>query len=268
MPETADREVVVEFDSVALRFEDKIVFRDISFQLERGETKMILGVTGTGKSVLLKLTMGLLKPDSGSIFVMGEDITKLDEQELFPIRRKIGMVFQESALFDSFTVRENVGYVLERLMHEDPEEAERRVQEALRFVELEQTIDLMPSELSGGMKRRVGIARAVIGQPQIMLFDSPTGGLDPITATHIMALLVKQRDVRQVSSLLVTHRVQDAVMMANSCFNPETGTLSPVKLTGDTHTRFLMLREGDIIFHGTLGELSSHSDPYIRKFLV
>lgn len=271
MPERPDREVVVEFDRVALRFEEKIVLREVSFLLERGETKVILGVTGTGKSVLLKLTMGLLKPDSGRIFVLGEEITKLGEQELFRIRQKIGMVFQESALFDSLTVGENVGYIFDRFPQVTSMEAERRVQEALRFVELEQTTDLMPAELSGGMKRRVAIARAVIGQPQIMLYDSPTAGLDPITASHIMTLVVKQRDVSQVSSLLVTHRVQDAFLMALFYYDPRLEKLSPARVNGarrDTHTRFLMLREGDILFHGTLEEMTAQSNPYVRKFLA
>ncbi len=271
MPEETDREVVVEFDRVALRFEEKIVLREVSFRLERGETKVILGVTGSGKSVLLKLTMGLLRPDSGRIFVLGEEITKLGEPELFTLRQKLGMVFQESALFDSLTVGENVGYVFERLPQVTPEEEERRAREALRFVELEQTMELLPAELSGGMRRRVAIARAVVSQPQIMLYDSPTAGLDPITASHIMTLVIKQRDVSQVSSLLVTQRLQDAFLMALSYYDPHQEKLLPAGGDGvrrDTHTRFLMLRDGDILFHGTLEELSAQSDPYLRKFLV
>ena len=268
MPETSDREIVVEFDRVALAFEEKIVLRDISFTLERGETKVIMGVTGSGKSVLLKLTMGLLKPDSGRILVLGEEITNMNEAQLFGIRHKIGMVFQESALFDSLTVRENVGYILERELQDSPGEEERRVLEALRFVELEETVDLMPSELSGGMRRRVGIARAAISQPRIMLYDSPTGGLDPITATHIMTLVVKQRDVSQVSSLLVTHRVQDAFLMALSYYDQTQQKMLPAGSRRDTHTRFLMLREGDILFHGTLDELRAQKDSYVRKFLA
>jgi phospholipid/cholesterol/gamma-HCH transport system ATP-binding protein len=271
MPQGPDREVVVEFDHVALRFEEKIVLRDISFRLERGETKVILGVTGSGKSILLKLAMGLLSPDSGRIFVLGEEITQRSEQELFGIRQKIGMVFQESALFDSLTVGENVGYVFERVPEVTPEEAEERVREALRFVELEQTMELLPAELSGGMRRRVAIARAVVSQPQIMLYDSPTAGLDPITATHIMALVIKQRDVSQVSSLLVTQQMQDGFRMALSYYDPRQEKLLPAGRDGarrETHTRFLMLREGDILFHGTLDELRAQRDLYVRKFLV
>ena len=271
MPQGTEREVVVEFDRVALRFEEKIVLREVSFRLERGETKVILGVTGSGKSVLLKLTMGLLKPDSGRIFVLGEEITKLDEAGMFILRQKLGMVFQESALFDSLTVGENVGYVFDRLPEVTPDEAERRVREALRFVELEETLELLPAELSGGMRRRVAIARAVVSQPQIMLYDSPTAGLDPITATHIMTLVIKQRDVSQVSSLLVTQRLQDAFLMARSYYDSRQEKLLPAGANGgrrDTHTRFLMLRDGDIFFHGTLEELTAQKDPYLRRFLV
>src|SRR3990172_3369212 len=195
MTERATPETVVGFDRVTLQLDATVVLRDISFVLERGETKMVLGAAGSGKSVLLKLTMGLLKPDSGRITVLGEPITDQCEEELFRVRQKLGMVFQESALFDSLTVGENVGYVFERLPEVSPEEKERRVREALRFVELEDTFDLYPAELSGGMKRRVAIARAVVGQPEVVLYDSPTAGLDPITATRIMTLVVKQRDV-------------------------------------------------------------------------
>lgn len=265
------REVVMEFDRVALSFEDKIVLRDVSFRLEHGETKVILGATGSGKTVLLKLAMGLLKPDSGRILVLGREITSMTETELFAVRQKIGMVFQESALFDSLTVGENVASVFERTLQVTPEEAERRVREALRFVELEQTLDLLPSELSGGMRRRVAIARAVVGQPQIVLYDSPTAGLDPITSSRIMTLIIKQRDVSAVSSLLVTHRVRDAFVMALSYYDPRQEKLLPAARNGsrrDTHTRLLMLRDGDIVFHGTLEELQAQKDPYVRKFLT
>lgn len=264
-------EPVVELDHVSLGFEEKTVLREISFRLEHGETKVILGASGTGKSVLLKLTMGLLPPDSGQIRVLGEEITGKTEEELFPIRQRIGMVFQEGALFDSLTVGENVGYVFERIPEVSPEEAEQRVREALRFVELEHTLELFPAQLSGGMRRRVAIARALVGQPQIMLYDSPTAGLDPITAQRIVALVIKQRDVSQVSSLLVTHRLQDAYQMARFCYDPGRGTLLPVGPDGkrrDTPTRFLVLREGEIAFHGPLEELVAQRDPYLQKFLA
>ena len=265
------QEPVVEFDRVTLSFEEKVVLEEISFLLERGETKVVLGATGSGKSLLLKLTMGLLKPDSGRIFVLGEEITHRNEEELFPVRQKIGMIFQEGALFDSLTVGENVGSVFERLPEMTPQETEKRVREALSFVDLGHTFDLFPSELSGGMRRRVAIARAIVGQPEIVLYDSPTAGLDPITATRIMTLIVKQRDVSQVSSLLVTHRVQDAWRMALSYYDPQQDKLLPANRDGsrrDTRTRFLVLREGGIAFHGSLREISTESDPYVQRFLT
>ncbi len=269
--EPLDRTGVVEFDRVSLRFEDKVVLREVSFRLERGETKVVMGVAGSGKSALLKLTMGLLKPDSGRIFVLGEPIMNLSEAELFRVRQKIGMVFQESALFDSLTVGENVGFVFERLPQVSGEESERRVREALRFVGLDQTFDLLPSELSGGMRRRVAIARAIVAQPEIMLYDSPTAGLDPITACRIMTLLVKQRDVSRVSSLFVTQRMRDALRMARFYYDPGRERLLPAREDGlrrDTRTRFLMLRDGDIFFHGSLEEFGAEQDPYLQKFLA
>ncbi|MBI2817279.1 MAG: ATP-binding cassette domain-containing protein [Acidobacteria bacterium] len=263
--------VAVEFDRVSLSFEKNIVLSEVSFRLERGENKIILGVTGSGKSVLLKLTMGLLKPDAGRITVLGEEITGMTEEQMFAVRQKIGMVFQESALFDSVTVGENVGTVFERLTNVPPEEAERRVREALRFVEMEQTFDLMPSELSGGMRRRVAIARAVVGQPQLMLYDSPTAGLDPITSARIMTLIVKQRDVSAVSSLLVTHRIRDAYIMALTYYDPRQEKLLPAVQNGsrrDTNTTFLVLRDGNVQFQGTLEEMQTQRDPYVRRFLA
>ena len=271
MTERAAQETAVEFDRVTLRFEDKTVLREISFVLQRGETKIVLGAAGSGKSVLLKLTIGLFQPDSGRITVLGEEITHQKEEDLFAVRKKIGMVFQEGALFDSLTIGENVGYVFGRLPEIAPEEAERRVREALRFVELEHTFDSYPSQLSGGMRRRVAIARAVVGQPELMLYDSPTAGLDPITAARIMTLVVKQRDVARVSSLLVTHRVQDAFQMARSYYDARQDKLLPAGKDGarqDTHTRFLVLREGEMVFHGSLEELAAQRDPYLQEFLV
>jgi phospholipid/cholesterol/gamma-HCH transport system ATP-binding protein len=218
--------------------------------------------------------MGLLRPDAGRIVVLGQEISGMDEEELFPIRQRFGMVFQEGALFDSLTVGENVGYALERSMEVSEEESERRVREALRFVELEHTIDQFPSELSGGMRRRVAIARALVSRPEIMLYDSPTAGLDPITAHRIVTLVIKQRDVSGVSSLLVTHRLQDAFEMASYYFDPAQDKLLPVERneTGnggrwETRTRFLILRDGGIAFHGRLSDLVSQRDPYLQKFL-
>ena len=261
----------IEFDDVSLAFESKPVLEHVSFRLDHGETKVILGAAGSGKSVLLKLTMGLLLPDAGRITVLGEEITGRKEQDLFAVRRRIGMVFQEGALFDSLTVGENVSYALERSGGIDRTETEQKVREALRFVELEHTMDQFPSELSGGMRRRVAIARAVVSQPELMLYDSPTAGLDPITAHLIVLLIIKQRDVSAVSSLLVTHRLQDAFALARSYFDPEQGRLFPVGQNGarrDMHTRFLVLRDGQVAFHGRLEELVATRDAYLQKFLV
>src|SRR3954451_18537762 len=215
----------VIFEDVHLSFDEKDVLRGVSFQLAFGETKALFGVAGAGKSTILKLTLGLMQPDSGRIIVFGDDITQMTEQDLFPLRSRLGMVFQESALFDSLTVRENVAYRLmeERGIYDD--EIDRRVREALRFVELEHTLELFPSELSGGMRRRVAIARAIVTQPEVLLYDSPTGGLDPITSTRIIELIMKQRDVYKTSALMVTHRLQDGFIMASHHFDPQSNSM-------------------------------------------
>jgi phospholipid/cholesterol/gamma-HCH transport system ATP-binding protein len=219
-------------------------------------------VAGSGKSTILKLAMGLLKPDSGSIYMLGNDVTQMSEEDLFELRRKIGMVFQESALFDSMTVRENVAF---RLMEEhdiSEEDIEKRVREALSFVELEHTVDLFPSELSGGMRRRVAIARATITRPEILLYDSPTGGLDPVTSTTIIELIVKQRDVYKTSSLMVTHRLQDAFTMATHYFDRKTNHMEalPKGMLCEVPMNFLILRECKVIFDGSLQELQETKD--------
>ena len=209
----------VVFENVSLRFDELVVLDGLSFELEHGATKVLLGAAGSGKTTILKLTLGLLRPDNGRIFVLGQEVTAMRETELFELRRRIGMVFQESALFDSLSVESNVAF---RLLEEKvaEEEIHRRVLEALRFVELENTATLFPSELSGGMRRRVAIARAIISNPEVLLYDSPTAGLDPVTSTTIVELLVKQRDVYQTSALLVTHRLQDAFTMATHRLQP------------------------------------------------
>jgi len=259
---------VIVFDNVSLAFEENRVLEGVSFHLEHGETKILLGVAGTGKTLILKMALGLLKPDRGRIYVLGNDVTAMKEQELFELRRKIGMVFQESALFDSLTVKENVGY---RLIEEGaPEqEVERRVLESLRFVELEHTIDMFPSELSGGMRRRVAIARAIITHPEVLLYDSPTAGLDPITSTTIIELVVKQRDVYHTSALLVTHRLQDAFIMASHCFDQQASRMRPIEKGErvETNTSFLILRDAKVIFDGTAEELARSRDEYIREYL-
>jgi len=263
----AQPQPVIVFQEVSISFEGNTVLDGISFSLERGETKALLGVAGSGKSTILKLTMGLVKPERGQIWVLGQEVSAMKEEDLFELRRKIGMVFQESALFDSLTVRDNVAY---RLIEEGvPEEkVQKRVEEALRFVELEHTLNMLPSELSGGMRRRVAIARAIVDQPEIVLYDSPTGGLDPVTSTTIIELIVKQRDVYHNSSLLVSHRLQDAFTMATHYF--DRGQNRMVPLNGapvDTRTSFLVLRDGKVIFDGSAHELASSRDEYIREYI-
>jgi phospholipid/cholesterol/gamma-HCH transport system ATP-binding protein len=261
-------EPVITFKDVEIGF-DNPVLEGISFQLPRGETKILLGEAGTGKTLVLKLGLGLIKPDAGRIMVLGEEVTRMREQDLFELRRKIGMVFQESALFDSLTVEENVAYRLIEETGRTTDEIHARVLEALRFVELEHTVNLLPSELSGGMRRRVAIARAIITHPEILLYDSPTGGLDPVTSNTIIELVVKQRDVYQTSSLLVTHRLQDAFTMASHYFDREQNKMVPAAdgNVRDLHTTFLILRDGKIIFEGTATELLRCTDPYIREYL-
>ena len=263
----AQPQPVIVFQEVSISFEGNTVLDGISFSLERGETKALLGVAGSGKSTILKLTMGLVKPERGQIWVLGQEVSAMKEEDLFELRRKIGMVFQESALFDSLTVRDNVAY---RLIEEGvPEEKiQKRVEEALRFVELEHTLNMLPSKLSGGMRRRVAIARAIVDQPEIVLYDSPTGGLDPVTSTTIIELIVKQRDVYHNSSLLVSHRLQDAFIMATHYF--DRGQNRMVPLNGapvDTRTSFLVLRDGKVIFDGSAHELASSRDEYIREYI-
>ena len=259
----------VVFEDVAISFEDSPLLDGISFTLPRGETKAIFGVAGSGKSTILKLALGLMKPDSGRILVLGEDITEMPEERLFELRRRIGMVFQESALFDSLTVRENVAFRLLEEGNVSEEEVEQPVREALSFVELENTINMFPSELSGGMRRRVAIARAIITRPELLLYDSPTGGLDPVTSTTIIELIVKQRDVYKSSSLLVTHRLQDAFVMANHYFDPKSNHMQPLPpgTRGEVPMGFLILRDGKIIFDGDVHELAHTKDEYIREYI-
>jgi len=266
---TGDRSAyAIEFENVCLAFDEKVILDGISFRLQHGETKALFGVAGSGKSVLLKLAMGLLRPDSGRITMLGEEITRMSEEQLFDLRRRVGIVFQESALFDSMRVWENVAF---RLMEEKIsfEEIELRVRESLRFVELERTFDMFPSELSGGMRRRVAIARAIISHPEVLLYDSPTGGLDPVTSNTIVELIMKQRDVYKTSALLVTHRLQDAFTMASHEFDPTTNKMVaiPKGQRGQVPMSFFILREGKIIFDGDAHELASSRDEYIREYI-
>jgi phospholipid/cholesterol/gamma-HCH transport system ATP-binding protein len=258
----------IEFDNVSIAFDENVVLNGISFQLPHGETKALFGVAGSGKSTLLKLAMGLLRPDSGRIVVLGEEVTRMSEQELFELRRRVGIVFQESALFDSLKVYENVAF---RLMEEkiSAEEIERRVREVLRFVELEQTYDMFPSELSGGMRRRVAIARAIITEPEVLLYDSPTGGLDPVTSNTIVELIVKQRDVYKTSALMATHRLQDAFTMATHQFDKATNQMVvlPKGQRGEVPLSFLILRDAKVIFDGDAQQLATSRDDYIREYI-
>ncbi len=266
-PGTVHKTII--FDQVSIAFDSGPVLDNVSFELLRGETKALLGVSGSGKSTILKLCLGLIQPDEGRIHVLGHDITGMTEEQLFELRNKIGIVFQESALFDSLTVRENVAFRLteERIPEE---EIEKRVREALQFVELEHTLDMLPSELSGGMRRRVGIARAIITQPEILLYDSPTGGLDPITSTTIIELIMKQRDVYKTSALLVSHRLQDGFMLASHYYDAQSKQMKQAEGAAlrDVHTSFLVLRDGRVIFDGTAHDLGQVEDTYIREYIA
>lgn len=266
--QTSAADTILRFEDVSIGFEQPVLQR-ISFQLARGETKILLGEAGTGKTLILKLALGLIKPDSGRINVLGEPISEMREEDMYSLRRQVGMVFQESALFDSLTVEENVAYRLIEETGEITDEIHARVIEALEFVELGQTYSLFPAELSGGMRRRVAIARAIITQPEIVLYDSPTGGLDPVTSNTIIELVVKQRDVYQTGSLLVTHRLQDAFTMASHYFDRNLNKMVPLEdgSSRNMHTTFLILRDHKIIFEGTAPELLRCHDPYIREYL-
>jgi phospholipid/cholesterol/gamma-HCH transport system ATP-binding protein len=258
---------VVVFNRVSIGFEGKKVLEDISLTVSPGETRILLGPAGSGKSVLLKLVDGLMYPDSGTITVFGEEVSTMREEQLFQLRGRIGMVFQEGALFDSLTVRDNVAY---RLTEQKVPEAEitERVTEALRFVELEQTLDKFPSQLSGGMRRRVAIARAIVNRPDLILYDSPTGGLDPITSTTIIELVMKQRDVYHTSSLLVTHRLQDAFTLATHVFDRTKNHMVPIPDGQlDNKTTFLVLHDGHIVFDGSTHELVHSDDPFLKEYL-
>jgi len=259
---------VISFRDVWLSF-DRPILKGVSFDLHAGATKIILGGSGSGKTTILRLIMGLLKPDSGTVSVDGVEVQRLPEDELRDIRLKIGMVFQEGALFDSLSVGENVGFRLD----EDglpPEETEARVREMLGFVELSPFFERMPSELSGGQRRRVAVARALAARPGIMLYDEPTTGLDPITATTITDLIVKVRDLDGVTSILVTHQLRDAYNVARTFAWKKDGEFlfnAVADLSIVAGTEFLMLREGEVAFEGTAHELQTSGDPYIREFL-
>jgi phospholipid/cholesterol/gamma-HCH transport system ATP-binding protein len=261
---------VVLFDNVQLAFDDKVVLQSVSFTLMKGHTKIILGASGSGKSTILKILTGLLRADAGVVWVNGARVDELSEQELMAVRGDLGMIFQEGALFDSLTVRENVGYKLYEELHMPIEEADRRVEEVLGFIGLGEHIDKMPSELSGGQRRRVAIARAMAFKPKIMLYDEATTGLDPITATTVDDEVIKLRDLENVSSIVVTHQLRDAFYVAErmAVRGPDGRVeIVPAGPEKAREAEFIMLRDGLICFEGDAEELRQSTDPYIRTFL-
>ena len=259
---------ILRFEDVSLDFDTLAVLEGISLELHAGETLILLGPAGVGKSVLLKLANGLLKPTRGRIELFGHCLNAMKEEEIFALRARTGMVFQEGALFDSIDVRDNVAYQLIQ-QEVDDDEIDQRVRDALRFVELEHTFALYPSSLSGGMRRRVAIARALINHPELLLYDSPTGGLDPVTSNTIIELLVKQRDVSRTPSIVVTHRLQDATTLLTHRYDTASNhMISLPEGQVDPHTRFLILHEGRIAFHGSYLELLDCQDGFVQEFLA
>src|SRR5271154_4071835 len=276
-PSAAATDSLLRFETVSLHFDETVALDSVSFEMGPGETRVILGAAGSGKTTLLKTAIGLIRPDSGRVYLFGQDITGMKENQLFDIRSKVGVLFQEGGLFDSITVAENVAYpLLNTKTHDVPlDQVETKVRDALRFVELEQTMEQFPAELSGGMRRRVGIARAVVSEPPLVLYDSPTAGLDPITATTIMALIAKERDSQNTANLIVTQRYQDGQVMANFRYNRSSGHLEPISPNGNVPehgsnprpTVFMVMKEGRVVFEGSQAELEASKDSYISKFV-
>jgi phospholipid/cholesterol/gamma-HCH transport system ATP-binding protein len=265
---------IVRFEDVSLCFENTRALDHVSFRIAAGETLVVFGAAGSGKTVMLKAAVGLLRADSGRIYLFGRDITRMRERQLFDMRARVGILFQEGGLFDSMTIGENVAYPLLNqpslrvpAQPDGSRPIEDRVRESLRFVELEGTVDKYPSELSGGMRRRVGIARAVVTEPALLLYDSPTAGLDPITANTIIALILKERDMRNAATIMVSHRYQDGQWLANFRYNPNSGKIEPAKDgEGGVKTRFLVMREGRVVFEGSEKEMLASPDSYVKKF--
>jgi phospholipid/cholesterol/gamma-HCH transport system ATP-binding protein len=260
---------IVVFDQVSLAFDEKVILREVSFTLQTGHTKIFLGASGAGKSTILRLTLGLLKPDAGRIFVNGEQIEGMNEDELIGARAELGMVFQEGALFDSLTVGENVGYKLYEESDMRTDRIDARVAEVLGFVGLNEFIDRMPSELSGGQRRRVAIARAMAAQPGILLYDEATTGLDPITAISVDEEMIKLRDLENVSSIIVTHQLRDAFFVAtHEAVRRKDGyEIAPADAQKCDEAEFIMLKEGVISFEGNAAELRAAKDSYLKSFL-
>jgi phospholipid/cholesterol/gamma-HCH transport system ATP-binding protein len=266
---------VLRFDDVSLHFEQTPALDHVSFAMNAGETRVVFGAAGSGKTMMLKTAVGLVKPDAGRVILFGEDVTDFKESALFGIRSKVGILFQEGGLFDSMTIAENVAYPLlnqqARRNGDGPlteAQVDAKVLQTLNFVELGSTLQKYPSEVSGGMRRRVGIARAVVTEPPLVLYDSPTAGLDPITANLIIHLLMKERDSRNTAAILVTHRYQDGHLMANFRYNPDSGQIEPAhEAEGRVKTKFFVMNEGRLVFDGSEAELRASQDPYIRKFV-
>ncbi|MDR1989443.1 MAG: ATP-binding cassette domain-containing protein [Acidobacteriaceae bacterium] len=267
-PSHPDTPAIV-LEHVSFAFDDHVVLRDVSFSLPRGTMKILLGASGGGKSIILKLILGLLKPDGGKIFINGERIDTMPENDLMRVRADVGMLFQETALFDSLTVAENVGYRLYEETDMPLDEARRRVEEVLGFVGLEEHIDKMPSALSGGQRRRVAIGRAMAARPNLLLFDDPTVGLDPITATSISDEIVKVRDLQQVSAIVVTHQIRDAHYVATHAATRDEGRISIHAIPEHESARasFIVLHEGRIYFEGSITELLHSDDEFLKTFL-
>ena len=259
----------VEFDKVSLAFDDHVVLQDISFSVPKGSMRILLGASGAGKSLVLKLALGLLRPDSGTILVNGNRVTEMAELDLLKMRSDVGMVFQENALFDSLTVAENVGYRLYEESGMALDAVRARVEEVLAFLGLSEVIDRMPSSLSGGQRRRVGIGRAMASKPCLMLFDDSTTGLDPVISATVDDEIVKLRDLEQVTSVVVTQQIRDAMYIATHKTVRNNGHLKvvPVEAPDATRTEFMVLRDGRIIFHGSAAELMASEDPYLQRFL-
>jgi phospholipid/cholesterol/gamma-HCH transport system ATP-binding protein len=277
---------IVRFNDVSVDFGGTPALDHLSFEMQAGETCILFGAAGSGKTTLLKTAMGLIKPDSGNVYLFGQDITLLQEQDLFDIRARVGILFQEGGLFDSLTIAENVAYPLlnQRVLRAAAANGngaasgtpgsgtvDERVKEALHFVELDQTLKKFPSELSGGMRRRAGIARALVTTPALLLYDSPTAGLDPITANTIVALILKQREIHNTAAIIVTHRYLDGHLMANFRYNPSSGKIErrpeAAGESGRVSTRFFVMNAGHLAFEGSEAELQAAQDPYVRKFL-
>ena len=261
---------VVLFDKVCLAFDEKVILRDVTFEVRAGHTKIFLGASGAGKSTVLKLMLGLLKPDSGTIWVLGHRVDQMDEVQLMGVRHHMGMVFQEGALFDSFTVGENVGYKLYEETTQPLHEVRRRVEEVLGFVGLSEHIDKQPSELSGGQRRRVAIARAMAAKPTLLLYDEPTTGLDPITSLTIDAEIIKLRDLEAVTSVIVTHQLRDAFYVSThqASRGPDGEPLiSAAAEAKVSQADFVMLKDGSIHFEGSADDLRASTDPYLQTFL-